>query len=62
MSYQSKRPPFITCYSSDYEHSVEHWLTTRRLVEEAAEDVVSEVRRGPQPKKLLACAVRAAAS
>ena len=29
--------PFTTSYDSGYEHSLEHWLDTQRLVEEATE-------------------------
>jgi len=35
MAYDQHRKPPISSYDSGYEHSVEHWLETRRLVEEA---------------------------
>jgi hypothetical protein len=38
MTYQSDRKPLITCYSSDYEHSVKRWFATRRMVEEAGQE------------------------
>ncbi|MFB3916017.1 MAG: hypothetical protein ACE14M_04770 [Terriglobales bacterium] len=37
MESKSKQPPRTTSYSSDYEHSVEHWAFVRRLVEQADE-------------------------
>lgn len=38
MTYETNARPPITSYDSDYEHSLERWLETRRLVLEAEED------------------------
>jgi len=62
MSHQSKRPSFVRSYSSDYQHSVEHLVATRRLVEEADQETDSSVvkatgtgvRRFPQRQELAA--------
>ncbi len=38
--------PRVTSYDSGYEHSIEHWIEVRQLVEECAEEVtvVEETR------------------
>jgi hypothetical protein len=45
-NYEIKRPqetttakPRVTSYDSGYEHSIEHWIEVRQMVEESAEEI-----------------------
>lgn len=45
----TQRPP-IRCYSTDYEHSIEHWVAVRRLVETADQDAENLAPAPPDEK------------
>jgi hypothetical protein len=50
MNNLSKDRPLVLTYDSGYEHSLEHWLETRRLVAEA-DEVSQLVTQSTQDQK-----------
>ncbi len=40
-SYSTTAKPKITSYDSGYEHSVEHWIEVRQMVEEESEEHIT---------------------
>jgi len=44
-NYEIKHPastkkPHVTSYDSGYEHSIEHWIEVREMVEASAEEII----------------------
>lgn len=55
--YEIKCPasekPKITSYDSGYEHSIEHWIEVRQMVEASAEEVVEQVTVVEETRELV---------